>query len=118
MIFVLCITVKNEHFPPKEVFNKEKWTDTLSDGRYKFSRDIIDSQLLNSKTEVEVIELLDNKFVIVHDSTRIVYFTGYQPSFMTHIPRTLEVDLKNGKVVRVTMNRTNRSEIDDYLLHH
>ena len=118
MILVLCITVKNDYFPSKEAFNKEKWADTLSDDRYIFSRDIIDSQLLNNKTEVEVIELLDNKSILMHDSTLIVYFTGYQPSFMTHIPRTLEVHFKNGKVVRVTMNRTSRSEVDNYLLHH
>ena len=117
MILVLCVTIKNDHFPPKKTFNKEKWTDTLSDDRYKYSRDIIDSQLLNNKTAVEVIEVLDNKFIIAHDSTRIIYFTGYQPSYMTHIPRTLEVYFKNGKVIRVTMNRTSRSVIDNYLLH-
>lgn len=117
MILVLCITVKNDYFPPKKTFNKEKWTDTLSDDRYKYSRDIMDSQLLNNKTAVEVIEVLGNKFIIAHDSMRIIYFTGYQPSFMTHTPRTLEVYFKKGKVIRVTMNRTSRSVIDNYLLH-
>ena len=74
MILVLCVTIKNDHFPPKKTFNKEKWTDTLSDDRYKYSRDIIDSQLLNNKTAVEVIEVLDNKFIIAHDSTNYLLY--------------------------------------------
>lgn len=79
-MFLLSIIVKNEYFPPKEVFNKEKWMDTLSDNRYKLSRDIIENKLLSNKTECEVLELLGDKLIVARDSTQIIYFTGHQPS--------------------------------------
>lgn len=115
LCFLLGIIVKNEYFPPKEVFNKEEWMDTLSDNRYKFSRDIIENKLLNNKTECEVLELLGDKFIVARDSTQVIYFTGHQPSFMTQVPKTLEVFLKNKKVIQVTMNKTDRDKIDNYL---
>lgn len=115
LCFLLSMTVKNEYFLRKEEFNKEHWADTIYNDRYHFSRDIIESKLLNDKTEYEILELLGNKFIVARDSTQIIYFTGYQSSFMTQVPRTLEVFLENGNVIRVTMNKTDRCEIDNYL---
>lgn len=114
IVFMICLTVKQEYFLPKDSFNIGVWADSLSGDRYKLSRDIIDSKLLNGKTTSEVIELLGENFIIEMDSSHIVYFTGDQPSFMTGIPRTLEVYFKDGKVIMVTMNRTDKEKIDNY----
>ena len=89
---------------PTHDFNKEKWFSDR-EKRYEVFEDIIESEMLIGKTKTEVRQILgDENNSDESDYWR--YNIGYVPAFFCMDPTWLDIDFKNGKVIRVGQHRS------------
>ena len=96
LIFSIAFT---STFYLRSKFDKLKW-ENASDKRYKLSKNIIRSKMLNGKTKDEVIEVLGGKFYD-KDMNSILYELGHTPGLFNIDPDYLEIIFDNGKVTDV-----------------
>lgn len=85
-------------------FDKEKWL-VDKEKRYEYSENIIESKMLIGKTKIEVKQLLGdegNK----DDSDYWTYDLGFRPGFANIDPDVLDIQFKDGKVVKVGQHET------------
>jgi hypothetical protein len=89
---------------PSHDFDKEKWFSN-KEKRYKLSKDIIESKMLMNKTKAEVQQILgDEKNSDQSDYWN--YYLGFKPGFANIDPDVLDIEFKNGKVIRVGQHET------------
>ncbi|MFB9865502.1 hypothetical protein [Rufibacter immobilis] len=73
--------------------------------RYELSADIIDSKMLLGKTKPEVRQLLgDEGNTDLSDHWN--YYLGFRPGFANIDPDVLDIEFKDGKVVKVGQHET------------
>ena len=99
MIWIICMS-----YYPSHKFTKEKWFSE-TEKRYELSNDIIDSNMLIGKTKEEVRQILgdeENK----EESDNWIYNLGFKPGFANIDPDILEIEFRNGKVVKVEQHGT------------
>jgi hypothetical protein len=91
-------------YHPTHDFDKEKWFSNKGK-RYELSEDIIGSKMLIGKTKSEVRQLLGdegNK----DESDYWDYYLGFRPGFANIDPDVLDIEFKDGKVVKVGQHET------------
>lgn len=89
---------------PNHEFNKERWLAD-QEKRYELSADIIESHMLIGKTKSEVRQILGdegNK----DQSDNWTYYLGFRPGFANIDPDMLDIEFKNGKVIKVGQHET------------
>jgi len=91
-------------YHPTHNFDREKWL-TDKEMRYELSEDIIDSKMLIGKTKTEVRQILgDENNLERSDNWR--YYLGLRPGFANIDPDVLDIEFKDGKVIRVGQHET------------
>lgn len=89
---------------PNHDFDQQKWFAD-KEKRYELSEDILDSKMLIGKTKLEVRQLLGdegNK----DESDDWNYYLGFRPGFANIDPEVLDIEFKDGKVVKVEQHET------------
>lgn len=89
---------------PNHDFNKEKWFAD-QEKRYELSEDIMDSEMLIGKTKTQVRQLLGDEGNM-DEANNWSYYLGFRPSFFTMDPDVLDIEFKDGKVVKVEQHGT------------
>jgi amino acid transporter len=89
---------------PSHDFNKQKWFAD-KEMRYELSEDIIESEMLIGKTKSEVRKLLGDDGNS-EESDHWSYYLGFRPGFANIDPDVLDIDFKEGKVIRVGQHET------------
>lgn len=91
------------NYQPSHTFTKERWSIDKQK-RYELFGDIIKSKMLIGKTKSEVINLLgmDQNNI---DKNRWTYYLGIT-SGLGIDPDILEIEFKEGKVIRVRQRKT------------
>lgn len=79
-------------------FDKEKWNTDI-EKRYEMTDDLIDNGKLIGKTKNEIKELLGQE-AVSSDSAQWTYYIGFKPGPFAIDPDVLEVEFKNGKVLK------------------
>ena len=91
-------------YHPSHDFDKEKWLAD-KEKRYEYSENIIESKMLIGKTKAQVRQLLGdegNK----DDSDYWTFYLGFRPAFANIDPDILDIEFKDGKVVKVGQHET------------
>lgn len=103
-IGVILIWLYTLSYYPTNDFNKEKWlSDT--EKRYEMSGDIIESEMLIGKTKSEVKQILGDDGN-EDESDNWSYSLGFKPGFANIDPDVLDIEFKDGKVVKVGQHNT------------
>lgn len=89
---------------PTHSFNKAEWLEN-QEKRYQLSDDIIGSNMLIGKTKAEVKQILGDEGN-PDESDHWTYHLGYKPGFISIDPDVLDIDFKDGKVVKVGQHET------------
>lgn len=89
---------------PTHSFNQAEWLENKNK-RYQISDDIIDSNMLIGKTKAEVKQILGDEGN-PDESDHWTYYLGYKPGFISIDPDVLDIDFKDGKVVKVGQHET------------
>lgn len=87
-------------YHPTRRFDKQKWF-TEKEIRHELSEDIIDSKMLIGKTKSEVEQILGDGD-ITGNSEHWGYYLGLRQSFTGIDPEFLDIEFKDGKVIKVT----------------
>ena len=95
---IISILFWPDSYYPDRRFDKAKW-GTNKDERYEYSKNIIESRILIGKTRSQVKKLLGIANQSGSDSW--VYILGFKPGIGFIDPSALEIDFKNGKVIKV-----------------
>ena len=91
-------------YHPTHDFDKQKWFAD-KEKRYELSEDIIDSKMLIGKTKSEVRQLLGDEGN-TDESDYWNYYLGFRPGFANIDPDVLDIEFKDGKVVKVGQHET------------
>jgi hypothetical protein len=91
-------------YHPTHDFDKEKWFAD-KETRYEISEDIIDSKMLIGKSKSDVRKLLGDEGNI-DTSDYWNYYLGFRPGFANIDPDVLDIEFKDGKVIRVGQHDT------------
>jgi hypothetical protein len=101
-LIMLCFF--NMSYHPTYEFDKGKWLAD-KEKRYEYSEDVIESKMLIGKTKAQVRQLLGdegNKDVSDHWA----YYLGFRPAFANIDPEILDIEFKDGKVIKVGQHET------------
>lgn len=101
-IIMLWLFIISYH--PNHNFDKEKWVAN-KEKRYELSDDIIDNRILIGKTKSEVRQLLGNEGN-TNESDYWHYYLGFRPGFLNIDPDVLDIQFKDGKVIKVGQHNT------------
>jgi hypothetical protein len=91
-------------YHPTHDFDKEKWFAD-KETRYELSEDIIESEMLIGKTKSEVRQILGDENN-TDQSDHWSYYLGFRPGFANIDPDVLDIEFKDGKVIRVGQHET------------
>ena len=96
---IVMIWIISVSYYPSHDFDKQKWHDDV-EKRYELSEDLIDNEVLLGKTMDEVKRLLGDDY---QESARDrwSYYLGFRPQLFCIDPDFLDIDFKNGRVVKV-----------------
>jgi hypothetical protein len=99
MLWIFSIS----YYPSKE-FDKQKWISD-KEKRYELSKEIIESEMLIGKTKSEVKQILGNE-ENDENSDLWNYYLGFKPGLFGIDPDVLDIEFKNGKVIKVGQHET------------
>jgi amino acid transporter len=89
---------------PSNNFDKQKWFSD-KEKRYELSEDIIESKMLIGKTKAEVKQILgDGENIENNDLWN--YYLGYRPQLFGIDSDVLDIEFKDGKVIKVSQHQT------------
>ena len=91
-------------YHPTHDFDKEKWFAN-KEKRYELSKNIIDSKMLIGKTKSEVRQILGDESN-TDASDYWYYYLGFRPGFANIDPDVLDIEFKDGKVIKVGQHQT------------
>ena len=91
-------------YHPTHDFDKEKWFAD-KETRYNLSEDIIESEMLIGKTKSEVRQILGDENN-TDQSDNWSYYLGFKPGFANIDPDVLDIEFKDGKVIKVGQHET------------
>ena len=97
---IIMIWIFSVSYYSSSEFDQNKWNTNVEE-RYKFSRDIIESEILIGKTRSEAIQILGPDFSTNNES-RITYILGNVPGLFNIDPDYLEIQIENEIVVLVS----------------
>lgn len=100
---IVLILLAMSYYPTHR-FNKAEWLENPKK-RYQLSDDIINSNVLIGKTKAEVKQMLGDEGN-PDESDHWTYYLGYKPGFISIDPDVLDIDFKDGKVVKVGQHET------------
>ncbi|RNI27506.1 hypothetical protein EFA69_15380 [Rufibacter immobilis] len=101
---LIMLLLKSLSYHPRYDFKRERWM-AAKEKRYELSSDIIDSKMLLGKTKPEVRQLLgDEGNTDLSDHWN--YYLGFRPGFANIDPDVLDIEFKDGKVVKVGQHET------------
>lgn len=98
-IWIFCIS-----YYPKHTFSRERWVNN-QEQRYELSHDMINSKMLLGKTKTQVRQLLGDSGE-ADESDEWYYYLGYRPQLFNIDPDVLDIEFKNGVVIRVSQHTT------------
>ncbi len=103
-IGIIMLWLFNMSYHPTHEFDKEKWFAD-KETRYELSENIIESKILIGKTKSEVRQILgvENN---LDQSDYWSYYLGFRPGFANIDPDVLDIEFKNGKVIKVGQHET------------
>jgi outer membrane protein assembly factor BamE (lipoprotein component of BamABCDE complex) len=91
-------------YHPTNDFDKEKWFAD-KETRYELSEDIIESEMLIGKTKSQVRQILGDENN-TDQSDHWSYYLGFRPGLANIDPDVLDIEFKDGKVLRVGQHET------------
>jgi hypothetical protein len=97
MLWILSIS-----YYPSYDFDQQKWRDDV-EKRYEISEDLIDSGVLIGKSMEEVKQLLGDDYQQT-GKDRWSYYLGFRPQLFGIDPDYLDIDFKNGRVIKVAQH--------------
>ena len=80
-------------------FDQAKWSSNI-EKRYEMSKNLIESRILIGKTKSEIKQLLGDSNV-PYENNNWNYYLGMKPDIIRIDPDILEIEFKDGKVVKV-----------------
>ena len=89
---------------PTHGFDNQKWFAD-KEKRYELSEDLIDSKMLIGKTKPEVRQILGDEGNN-DKSDYWNYYLDFRPGFANMDPDVLDIEFKDGKVIRVGQHET------------
>jgi len=101
---LIMLWIFSMSYHPTHDFDKEKWFAD-KETRYELSEDIIDSKMLIGKTKTEVRQILGNENNL-DQNDNWSYYLGFRPGFANIDPDVLDIEFKDGKVIRVGQHET------------
>lgn len=104
-IIVILVLFYTTYYP-SNYFDRQKWLND-KEKRYELSEDIIESNLLIGKTKIEVKQILGGEGN-GDNSNLWNYYLGYKPQILVLNPDVLDVEFKNGKVIKVVQRLSKR----------
>ena len=99
MLWIFSIS----YYPSKD-FDRQKWISD-KEKRYELSEEIIESEMLIGKTKAEVKQILGDE-QNADDSDLWNYYLGYKPQLFGIDPDVLDIEFKNGIVIKVGQHET------------
>jgi hypothetical protein len=96
---LLLIVVHSLSKYAKSDFDHDEWRTNVEE-RYKFSDDIIKSEMLIGKTKTEVIQILGDDY-FASNAGGIYYILGFLPGLFKIDPDILDIKFENGIVVNI-----------------
>jgi amino acid transporter len=99
MLWIFCIS----YYPSKD-FDKQKWL-TDKEKRYELSEEIIESKMLIGKTKAEVRQILGEEENLENNDLWN-YYLGYRPQLFGIDPDVLDIEFKDGRVIKVSQHQT------------
>ena len=103
-IGIVMLWIFSISYYPSNDFDREKWLND-KEKRYELSEGIIDSKMLIGKTKIEVKQILGDE-ENSENSDLWNYYLGYRPQLFGIDPDILDIEFKEGKVIRVGQHQT------------
>jgi hypothetical protein len=103
-IGIIMLWLFSISYYPTHDFDQEKWFAN-KETRYELSEDIIESEMLIGKTKSEVRQILGDEGN-TDESNNWNYYLGFRPGFVIIDPDVLDIEFKDGKVVKVGQHET------------
>ena len=101
---LIMLLVFSMSYHPNHDFDKTKWFAD-KETRYELSEDIIESEMLIGKTKSEVRQLLGDESN-TDESDYWSYYLGFRPGITNIDPDVLDIEFKDGKVIKVGQHNT------------
>jgi hypothetical protein len=101
---IIMLWIFSISYYPSNDFDRQKWLND-KEKRYELSENIIESKLLIGKTKMEVKQILGDE-ENGDNSDLWNYYLGFKPQLFGIDPDVLDIEFKNGKVIRVGQHET------------
>lgn len=101
---IVMLWILSMSYYPTHDFDKEKWFSD-KETRYELSEDIIESEMLIGRTKSEVRQILGNENNS-DQSDHWSYYLGFRPGLFSIDPDVLNIEFRDGKVIRVQQHET------------
>ncbi|MFD2907622.1 hypothetical protein ACFSX9_02630 [Flavobacterium ardleyense] len=101
---IIILWIFSISYYPSNDFDREKWLND-KEKRYELSEEIIESKMLIGKTKAEVKQILGNE-ENADESDLWNYYLGFRPQLFGIDPDVLDIEFKNGIVIKVGQHET------------
>ena len=99
---IVLLWIMSVSYYPSHDFDKQKWHNDI-EKRYELSEDLIESKILIGKTKDEIKKLLGEDFQ-EWGADSWSYYLGYRPQLFSIDPDYLDIDFKDGRVIKVSQH--------------
>jgi hypothetical protein len=103
-IGIILLWIFSISYYPNRDFDKEKWSAN-KEKRYELSKNLIEGEILIGKSKTEVRQILGDAGNS-DESNYWSYYLGFIPGPFNIDPSVLDIEFKDGKVIKVRQHET------------